>query len=101
MSNSPPEDHDQPDQVELDRLQRISAAAEAFSFWPSTGTEVTPEINLSAWRLMRLASGAMHLVGTNDTEGGTGRVSSRIYELSESQRTASTSSGLSPTRRDR
>ena len=75
------------------RLQRIAEAAEAFSFWASSTIEQTPQVDLADWRVMQLADGSRHLVGTNLTEGMTGRVSSRVVALDSAHALAKTKSG--------
>ena len=75
------------------RLTRIADAAEAFSFWASCTIEQMPHVDLADWRVMQLADGSRHLVGTSITEGETGRVSSRVVALDSAHALAKTNSG--------
>jgi hypothetical protein len=75
------------------RLQRIADAAEAFSFWASRTIEQAPHVDLADWRVMQVADGSRHLVGTSLNERETGRVSSRVVALDSSHALANTKSG--------
>lgn len=83
----------QDDQPELQRLLRIAAAVDVFSFWTTEPVAKAPHVELAAWRVMQLPDGTRHFVGTNLLENSSGRVSSRIVNFDAARATAITDSG--------
>ena len=87
------EDFSDSDLQSLRQLAQDVRVVEDLDFWKSTPVAAVPAIVLTSWQVMLLPSGDRRLLGCNTTEGGVGRVSSRIVRIDANTRTAVTETG--------